>query len=266
MRMFIRSIFVWLGIGVLCVVSFNAQTGGKKDTHPFAIGEKLQYEGKVSKVIQGIEVADLTFNVRKQPDSENFVINAEAKSKGTLIKLFKFSFLQIFDSTIDGNDFKALRSIHHDVQKERVRDSEAVFDYKEQRVTYVETDPKDPNRPPRKIASKIDENTNDLISGLYSLRLLPLAIGKTFDLNVSDSGLVYEIPVKVTARERQKTIFGKVWCFRLEPDVFGPGRLIEKEGKMVIWVTDDARRIPVRGQIETFVKVDIRLKTATGLK
>jgi len=96
--------------------------------------------------------------------------------------------------------------------------------------------------------------------------MLPLAVGKTFDLNVSDSGLVYEIPVKVTAREQQKTIFGRIWCFRVEPDVFGPGRLIEKEGKMVIWIADNSGRVPVRGQIDTFVKIDIRLKSASNLK
>jgi hypothetical protein len=58
-----------------------------------------------------------------------------------------------------------------------------------------------------------------LITGIYTLRRLPLAVGKTFELKVSDSGLIYKIPVRVTAREEQKTILGKVWCFRVEPQV-----------------------------------------------
>lgn len=266
MKTLLRSLHLYFLLLLVLAHTIAAQTNGKVDVRPFALGEKLSYSGKVSKIISGIEIADLTFTVGKDTGSENYLIKATARSKGTLVKLFGFSFFQEYDSTIDEGPFRALRSTHHDVQKDRVRDSEADFDYKDRRVTYVETDPKDPMRPPRKIASKIDDKTHDLISGLYTLRLLPLAVGKTFDLNVSDSGLVYEIPVKVTAREQQKTIFGKVWCFRVEPDVFGQGRLIEKEGKMIIWVTDDARRIPVRSQIETFVKIDIRLRSAANLK
>ena len=119
----------------------------------------------------------------------------------------------------------------------------------------------------RRIASEIDNVSHDLISGLYSLRLMPLAVGKTFRMSVSDSGLVYEIPVRVTAREQQRTMFGKLWCFRVVPEVFGRNRLIEREGDLTIWITDDARRLPVRAVANTpYGKVDIRLKTAKNLR
>jgi hypothetical protein len=142
-----------------------------------------------------------------------------------------------------------------------------VFDYSERRVTYVETDPNEPMRPPRRIASEIDDVSHDLISSLYSLRLMPLAVGKSFRISISDSGLVYDITIKVTAREQQKTIFGKQWCFRVEPGIFGPNRLIEREGDMTIWVTDDARRLPVRSVVNSpYGKIDIRLKSAKNLR
>ena len=122
-------------------------------------------------------------------------------------------------------------------------------------------------RPPRKIASGIDENTQDVVSGIYSLRMMPLAVGKKFEVTVSDTGLVYKVPVRVTAREQQKTVLGKVWCFRVEPDVFGPGRMIEDKGKMTIWVTDDAKRIPVRSRIDTtFGRVEVKLKSMSNSK
>jgi hypothetical protein len=134
-------------------------------------------------------------------------------------------------------------------------------------VTYVETDPRDPVRAPRKIASEITDNTHDLISAVYSLRLLPLAVGKSFDVYISDSGLLYKIPVKVTAREQQKSILGRMWCYRVEPEIFGMNRLIEKEGDMSIWITDDARRLPVRAQINSDLgRIEVKLKTASGIK
>jgi len=233
---------------------------------PFDQGETITYEGKVSKVIQGIAVADLTFTVDRV-EGKDYLIKAEAKSKGTLLRLFRFSFLQRFESTIDDRDFRVVRTVKHDVQKDRVRDSEAQFDYGDKRVTWTETDPKDPAKPPRKIASEIEGSTHDLISGVYSLRMLPLGVGKTFNLKVSDSGLVYDVPVKVTAREMQKTEIGKVMCFRVEPAVFGTGRLVEGRGSMVIWITDDARRIPVRSQVNASIgKIEIKIKSLSTAK
>ena len=257
--------------GLISVLSLAllGQSNGKSApiSTPFIDGENLTYEGKISKIIRGIAVADLSFTLQKAPDGEDFIVKAEAKSKGTLLKLFRFSFLQEMQSSIDSDSFRAMRTVKHDVQKERVRNGEAIFDYGERRVTYVETDPNEPMRPPRRIASKIDDASHDLISGLYSLRLMPLAVGKSFRMTVSDSGLVYDIPVRVTARDQQKTIFGKQWCFRVEPQVFGPNRLIEREGDMTIWITDDARRLPVRSVVNSpYGKIDIRLKSAKNLR
>ncbi|MGI8882691.1 MAG: DUF3108 domain-containing protein [Pyrinomonadaceae bacterium] len=234
---------------------------------PFQIGETLVYEGRFSKIIKGIAIADLSFSVTKADDKNNFLIKSEVKSKGSVLKLFRYSFLQQINSTVDAEDFRVLKTVKHDVQKERVRDSEAVFDYRQNRVTYIETDPNDAARPPRRIASEIRETTQDMVSGIYALRLLPLAVGASFEINVSDSGLIYKIPVRVAAREQQKSIFGRVWCFRVVPEVFGTNRLIEKEGSITIWITDDARRLPVRAQINSDIgRVEVKLQSATGLK
>ena len=258
-----------LALSLLLALTAIGQSNGsaRRSTTPFVDGETLTYEGKISKVIRGIAIADLTLTLAKEPNGEDYLVKAEAKSKGTLLKFFRFSFLQEMQSSIDSDGFRAMRTVKHDVQKERVRDSEAVFDYRERRVTYVETDPNEPMRPPRRIASAIDEPSHDLISGIYSLRMLPLAVGKTFRMSVSDSGLVYDVPVRVTARELQKTILGKQWCFRVEPEVFGPNRLIEREGSMIIWITDDARRLPVRSQVNSpYGRIEIKLKTAKNLR
>ena len=232
---------------------------------PFKTGETLTYEGKLNKIIRGISVAELTFTVGETTDGNDFIINAEARSKGTLLKLFRFSFLQKIDTTIERDGFYAQKTVKLDVQKDRVRNSEALFDYSERRVTYVETDPKEPMRPPRRIASDLESESHDLVSAIYSLRMRPMAVGDAFMVPVSDSGLVYYVPVRVTGREQQKTILGKVWCFKVEPQVFGPERMIEREGSMEIWITDDARRIPVRSRVKSnFGTIEIRLREAAN--
>jgi hypothetical protein len=257
----------------LVFVAFSAislcfgQSAPAVDSGRMFAGETLKYEGKINKILHGMSVADLTFNAIVPPNSDELLIKSEAVSKGTLLKLFRYSFLQEYDSTVDTRSFRILRTVKHDVQKERIRDSEAVFNYKDNRVTFVETDPKDATRPPRRIASEIGDNALDMISAIYALRTLPLAVGQKHEFWVSDSGLVYKIPFKVTGREMQKTVLGKVWCLRVEPEIFGEDRLIEQKGNMVIWVVDDSRHTPVRSQISTqFGKFDIKLKSASVTK
>jgi Protein of unknown function (DUF3108) len=256
---FPHSIFL-LFLVFSCFQFAHAQTNNR--INPYKEGEVLSYEGKFSRlVLRGISVADLNFTVSKAADNKNYLVKADAKSKGTLLSLFRFSFVQNIESTIDGERFTVLKTIKRDQQNDRIRDSEAAFNYTDKKVTYVENDPKDAARPPRRIASDIVDETYDLISGVYALRSLPLAVGKNFVLNISDSGLVYQIPVRVTAKETQSTILGKVSCFRLEPEVFGAGRMIESKGSMIIWITDDNRRLPVRSQLNTNLgRIEVRLK------
>ncbi|MEP7211701.1 MAG: DUF3108 domain-containing protein [Acidobacteriota bacterium] len=261
---FKRGCLILVVLAALSLTAFS-QPGPRRTAAalPFAVGETLTYEAKVSKIIRGIAVADLTFTVADAPGSDDLMVRADARSKGSLLKLFRYSFLQELNSTIGTDEFRVLKTVKHDVQKDRVRDSQADFDYKQRRVTYTESDPSEPMRPPRRIASELDGVTHDLVSAIYSLRLLPLSVGSTYVVKISDSGLVYDIPVRVTAREKQKSIFGSTMCFRIEPDIFGPRRLIEHEGSMVLWITDDARRIPIRSQVNASVgKIEIKLKSA----
>ena len=253
-------------ISFLAIAAFSqpfVSAGSSAAGGSLFVGETIVYEGKLDKFID-ISVAELTFRSTTAPGTNNLIIDAQAVSKGTLLSLFRYSFLQQYESTVDLSSFRIMRTTKHDVQKERVRDGEAVFDYTERRVTYVETDPKDKMRPPRRIASEIGDPVYDMISAIYAVRLMPLAIGKKMELTVSDSGLVYKVPVAVVARQQQKTKLGRVWTYRVEPEIFGPGRLIEQKGKMKIWLTDDARHIPVRAEIDTqFGKIEVKLKSYT---
>jgi hypothetical protein len=263
MTNFYRNIFP----AFLFVAVAAAAALGQNKSLPFAPGETLIYEAKLSKIIGIGPVADLVFTVGGGQNPGDLNIKANASSKGTLLKIAHYSFLYQFSSDIDGKNFRIERTQRKAAEKERLRDGEANFDYSQKRVTYIETDPAEPMRPPRKIASDIEDQTHDVVSGIYALRLLPLAVGKTFHLTISDSGLVYDVQVRVTARELQKTILGKAWCFRVEPDLFGPGKMIEDKGSVVIWITDDPRRIPVRSRISTaFGRVDVRLRSMDAAK
>ena len=240
---------------------------------PFEVGETLVYEGKINRLPFpfAVDIATLNFTVVKpesNPSQTNRIfLKAEAISKGSLLKLFRLSFLQRAESTVDANNFRALHTLRRDEQNKRIRDGEAKFDYAAKKVVYREVDPTNPASPPRMITSRLEAPAQDLLSAIYFLRRQTFAVGKSFEIPVSDSGVVYRVPVKVTARERLKTVLGKVWAWRVEPEVFGEKRMIQDEGKMVIWLTDDLRRLPVRSLIQTsFGKIEVKLRSAEGLR
>jgi|SoiMethySBSTD1v2_1073268.scaffolds.fasta_scaffold340077_2 hypothetical protein len=246
-----------------------AQPSGPRavEDFPFAVGESLTFEGKINKFAVSVTIGDMTLEVVEATNDGRLQLKADARSRGTMLKLFRYSFLQQIDSFTDARDLRSFSTKKHDVQKQKIRDSLATFDYPDRKVTWIETNPAEPLKPPRTIASDLDGRTHDIVSALYLIRTLPMSVGYRTIFNVSDSGLVYKIPVRVAARERQKTIFGDIWCYRIEPDVFGPGRFFEQDGKMEIWITDDARRIPVRARVNAEVgKVDVRLKSTKNLK
>ena len=247
---------------ILCIFCISAVAQVADKNEPYKVGEILEYEGKFSRLIfRGIDIATLNFRVENSPDDQNFIVKAEARSQGGLIKLFDLKFNQTIESTVDGDHLRILRTAKRDEQDDRVRVSEALFDYEEEKVSYIESDPTDKASAPRVVASSVESKTQDIVSAIYMLRYAPLAVGQSFDMTVSDGGLVYRIPVRVTKREKRKSVLGKKWCFRVEPQVFGPNRLIESKGKLVIWITDDEDRVPVRANINISIgKVVVKLK------
>jgi hypothetical protein len=246
----------------------------KSQTLPFDPEELLVYEGEFTRsLLRGIDVADLRFSFSRVPaagqtDKSNQTtlrFTAEAVSKGIVSKLFGLNFRQRVESTVEPATFNVIQTTKLDEQGKRKRTSEAVFDRNTNKVVFTELDPSDPNRPPRIITTPINGVVQDIASAFYYLRTQKLEPGKTLELLISDTGQVYRIPVKVVKRERLKTVLGKVNTVRVEPEMFGEGRLIRGKGEITIWLTDDARHIPVRAKINNNLgRLDIKLKSISN--
>ena len=246
---------------------------------PFKIGETLIYEASFSKLLlRGVDVADLKFEVVADKTAANKItIKAQANSKGGLLKIASFfapgdiSFLQKFDSTVQTDDFRILQTLRYDEQNKRVRNSEANFDYATRKVVYREIDPNDAMRPARLISSILDSPTQDLVSVFYYLRSQRLAVGQNYTIRLSDGGIVYEVPVKIAAREQINSAIGKFWTLRVEPQIFGAHRPLAGEGTMKLWFTDDARHLPLRSQVEMKSgkltgRFEVKIKQAQNLQ
>ena len=84
----------------------------------------------------------------------------------------------------------------------------------------------------------------DALSSFYMTRFRALPIGGqiTFDYHASRKTAPME--VRILGRDRVKTPAGKFNCIVVEP-LIKAGGVFKNKGRLVIWLTDDERRIPV---------------------
>jgi hypothetical protein len=245
---------------------------------PFAPSEQLVYEGEFTKLLlRGIDIAELRFKATRPAAAapvegdaqaaaaaQPLVLSTEVISKGFFSKLFGVNFHFRAETQVEPNAFYALRSTKTDEQGKRLRTSETIFDQDAKKVEYTERDPNNAAQAPRVITAALEGPTQDIVSAVYFLRTLDLTPGNNFTIPVSDSGRVFQVPARVVAeKKKMKSVLGKVSVVRIDVDIFGPGRPVEEgKGKMSIWVTDDARRIPVKARLSHDIgQLDITLKS-----
>ncbi len=249
----------------------------KREALPFEPLEESVYEAEFSRsLLRGINVATLRFIARRVNATANaegsgttaatastLLFTADAESKGLFPKLFSgLRFRQHIESTVEPNLFTVIRTVKLDEQGNRKRASEAVFDLETQRVTWTERVPNDPTSETRVVSNEFKGTVQDLASVFYFIRTQKLVPGQNFEVNVSDSGQVYRIPIRVGEKKRQKTILGQVETIRVTPELFGEGRLIRGKGQIHIWFTTDERRVAVRAEIKHEMgTLDIKLKS-----
>jgi hypothetical protein len=86
--------------------------------------------------------------------------------------------------------------------------------------------------------------TQGVLSSFYYVRTKMLAIGKPFDVMNYGDGKLYPLRVFVHNKERIKVPAGEFDCIRVEPVLKSSG-IFNQTGKLEIWLTDDAYKIPV---------------------
>ena len=246
--------------------------------HPFEPTEELVYVAEFSRaLLKKVDIADFRFTASRQPsqpslqkvstgytqnkDGDPYLLKftGDVSSKGFFAKLFNLRFREQIESIVDPASFTVRKTKKVDEQGKRARVSESIFS--DGKVTWVERDPNDPSRPPREAVATFAGQVQDVLSAIYYLRTQPLEVGKGFEITVSDSGVVYQVPVRVIDKKRKKTVLGRVEAFLVEPEVFGSNRMLSGEGRFSIWITNDNRRVPVSARIKMkYGTVDITLR------
>jgi Protein of unknown function (DUF3108) len=92
-------------------------------------------------------------------------------------------------------------------------------------------------------------------SGAMLALSLPLTVGQTYTFDVFSGGNRYVLAFYVDRRESISTSLGTVRALRIIPAIvwLSEGKFLNQVSRMVIWVTDDERHLPLRIEAAAFV-------------
>jgi len=88
-----------------------------------------------------------------------------------------------------------------------------------------------------------------VMSAFYLVRTMPLKPGQSSYFQAVSGKKKYALRVICHRRERIETALGKKDCLVVEPVLDGDG-IFKAKGKLTIWLTDDAKRLPVLMETE----------------
>ncbi|PYQ67642.1 MAG: hypothetical protein DMF54_03515 [Acidobacteria bacterium] len=230
-RLVLAALFLALSVGFAPA----ARAQPKLDGRPIFLGETLRFAMSVL----GASAGELTLSARETSFEGRPVYKFElsAISGEFLSKLFLVR--DYLASWVDPKTFRSLRFEKHTVEGKRVRDDLVEFDYA------------------KKLAFRngksipIEDSTFDSLSSVYYIRLLDLQQGTPIQLTVV-SREAYPLSVVVQGRETVTTPAGTFRTIRVEPRSENEG-LIGKGKNLVLWLTDDEKKMPV--QIRSKLKV-----------
>ncbi|MEK6279272.1 MAG: DUF3108 domain-containing protein [Acidobacteriota bacterium] len=262
------AVLLILAMASLAAIPAPAQSRTVVRPHPFEPNEELVLVAEFSRaMLKNVDVAEFRFTSRREPQQQvassrtpySLRLTGEVSSKGFFAKLFNLRFREWMESIVEPISFTVHKTKRIDEQGKRMRVSEAV--YGDGKVSWTESDPNNPSRTPRTADATFTGQVQDVLSAIYFLRTQPLILGKTFNVTISDSGRVYQVPVRVVEKKRMKTVLGRVEALRVDPELFGPNGMMARNGHISIWYTNDSRRIPVKAKIKTeYGTFDITLR------
>lgn len=220
---------------------------------PFKAGEKLGYEVSFSKLIFGGAVGDVKLsvaNAEAAAKTPRLALKAELTSKGFFPKLFGIKVHDTYSSVVSAQDMGLHESLKSIAEGNNRREQKSVIDRNSGRVTFTERNLADKQAETKTKEAPSPAWIQDMLSATYFVRTQPLNEGDVIEIPISDGGEVYHIEVISEKHEEVQAGAGKFKAIRVNAKVFD-GRFIHRSGEMLMWISDDARRIPVRARIKT---------------
>ncbi len=198
--------------------------------NPVRAGESLRFSVQYGVIKAGsawLEVPE----IKEYNGHTAYALVARAESNGFFSSIYKVR--NRIESMWDKDSLYSLRYAENRREGKFRAKSEMLFDY--------------PNLQARYDNGKvypIPPQVQDALSSFYYTRFQALPVGGSIVFDYHASRKSQPLEVKILGRERVKVPAGTFDCIAIEP-ILKAGGIFKNKGRLVIWITNDERRIPV---------------------
>jgi len=191
-----------------------------------------------------IYAGNASVTLKRGPD-HNESVSVHLQSAGLVSRLFTLD--DNYYAQLNGDTFCAHTTELNAIEGRRRNHETITFDSDRGKVTWNEHDLV-------KNTTTTGETdlpaacTSDVVGGLYVLRAMQLRPGQTVEIPTSNGHKSANVRIEVQDREDVTTKLGTFHTLRCEAAIFN-GVLYRRNAHLSIWVTDDARHLPVQFRI-----------------
>jgi hypothetical protein len=216
------------------------------------LGEELSFIIRYGPVVAGNSTMSLS-KITTIKGNEVFTIVTEANSSA-----FFSAFYKVRDRVVSFMDRDGLFTWRFEKRlREGKYRSDRFVDY-DQINGWAVTSKKD--------SMRIPPCVHDILTSFYYIRTQKLEVGKSLFIDNHSDNKLYPLEVKVHRKEKIKIRAGEFDCFVVEPILRASG-LFKSKGRLLIWLTDDVRKIPVQMKSKIPVGyITAELKEIKGIK
>ncbi len=218
----------------------------------FGPGERLTFAVRYAGITAGYATLSV-LGVERRMGRRVLHIQATARSQPFFDAFFRVR--DVLDSYLDADSAFSWGYDKH-LAEGRYR-ADASYVYDQYRGEILE--------PAKGTSAPMPPRAQDVLSCYYYFRDLSLTVGSTVSIPVTaDDMKSYRLTVAVLGRQRVRVLAGTFDCLLVRPRLAFQG-VLRQRGKVLVWVTDDARHIPVLIRSKIVIgDIDINLAKIEG--
>lgn len=242
---------------ILLLISQNARAQKtdfrKIENKAFKVGEKLSFDVNYGFITAGIAEYNIP-KMTKLAGRDVYQITFGVNTVSTFDALYKVR--DRYETYLDTEGLFPWRFEQHIREGNYSRDFSAFFDQRKGKAKTSEG------------SYDIPKYVNDIVSAFYLARTFDyskLKPGDKVHLENFYKDKTYPLDVIYKGKETINVKAGKFDCIILVPEI-KEGGLFKSEGNVVIWLTDDSLRIPVKVKTKIIIgSIDAELNGYSGL-
>lgn len=226
------------------------ESWSKRENHAYAVGEKLTFAVQYFNATAGYAILSIPeYSVQQGRVCLHVV--AEAKTHPFFETFFKVR--DRIETFIDADSQISWRYEKHIREGGYSADAFYIFDQRGHRMV----------EPDKNHEVTVSAETQDVLSCFFWFRTMDLTPGHDMTINVAaDNMKSYQLLVNVLRKERVSTLAGDFDCILVQPHLMYDG-IFQQKGEVFMWISDDARRIPVKIQTKIAIgSINITLQDA----